>query len=176
MIEPQFLTINKYIQFLRKNYKRTKIIHRGFLYTYPYFFNRAPGFKEEDFEKIKFYDFFPLVFVFDVNRKNKTFVGLNFHHLPVKSRQIWLKRVQKIRKNIFEREGTNRVILKYNTLKFLVKKSMFGIRQYRFDRIGELRMIPNQDWEKLFSLYGRTYYGVSLRQIEDKYKRFVPKF
>jgi len=176
MAEPRFLNINKYIQHIRKTYKRINLIQKGNLYTYTYLFNHAPNFDKQDYEKIKFYDYMPVTFIFDIDEKNKTFTGINFHHLPVASRLIWLNRLKKMRGKLFEQEGVNRVILRYGVLKFLMKKSIFGIRKYRMDRTRELRIVPNQQWEELLSIYSRTYFGVTLAQVEQKYKTFIPGF
>ncbi len=170
-----FRSINDYIKQIR-TFKRAANIFTGQLYAYNYLFTKAPNFESAEFDVVKFYDFYPATFVFDVNRETKTFHGLNFHHMPVKARKLWLTRVQKIVPKPFETSGVTRIRnLTFPKLKVLFKKSMFGVRQYRMDRVRQLRIVPNQDWEELFEFFAKTYFGVTLAQVEAKYRSFRPR-
>lgn len=170
------LNINQYIQFLRKNFKRESAVRTGFMYSYNYLFTDADDFEDKKYDDVKFYDFNPLTFVYEIKPKTKTFFGINFHHMPIQPRLLWLNRVKKLNERPFEKEGANRLFgMRYNVLKLLFKKSTVAVRQYHFTRVKELRIVPNVDWETVMNIYSRTYYGVRLNDIENRYRRFVPK-
>lgn len=167
---PEFLNINDYIKHLRQ-FKRTGIIKPGFLYSYIYRFDKNPKFKKKPYDEQKFYDYMPATFVFHVTEN--TFFGLNFHHLPLLVRQIWLGRVRRMYEDNFLDTEPDRIPLNWNLLKsILLKASKFSVRQYRFDRLTDLRIVTEQDWERTFRFYARTYFGVTLRAVENKYKLF----
>lgn len=171
-----YININEYILYLRKTYKRNNNLKIGQMYSYQYLFNKAPNFDKQDPNKIKFYDFYPITFVFDIDFDNDTLFGLNFHHLPVKSRMMWLDRTKKISEIQFAKPGVNRIpALRYPQLKAMFRKSVFGIRQYKMERFRDLRIIPNEKWEEVFDFYSRTYYGVTLRAVANKYRTFIPR-
>ena len=176
MADGQYININEYILYLRKNFRRSNNLKTGLMYSYQYMFNKDPKFQKADYDKVKFYDFCPLTFVFDINSDTDTFFGLNFHHLPIKARRLWLTRVMKISKIQFRKPGANRIpFLMYHQLKSMFRKSTFGVRQYKWDRIKDMRIIPNERWEEVIEYYSRTYYGVTLRAVQNKYRMFIPK-
>ena len=165
----KFGVLNEYIKHIR-TFKFNKIIRNGFLYTYKYLFIKNPTFRSQPFSKVKFYDFWPATFVFEVKPKTKTFFGINFHHMPVRARKIWLFRISKAK------QKPERIRILYSRLKRLDKKSTFAVRQYRMDRGFEYRRIPFADWNFLFNFYARTYFGTTVDNVAARYRRFRPKF
>ena len=56
-----------------------------------------------------------------------------------------------------------------------MKKGLFGVRKYRFEAVKELRIIRLEDLDEIMKFYGRTYYGVTIKQIQARYSKFRPK-
>jgi hypothetical protein len=164
-------SILEYIEYL-DSFKKTSKISSGYFYTYHYNFH-----KHYPIEELKFYDWRPLSFVFSIVNEDKPyFYGLNFHHLPVKARQWWLRKVKSAASSYFEQGGIRRIPgLNYNTLQKIMKKGLFGVRKYRFEAVKELRIIRLEDLDEIMKFYGRTYYGVTIKQIQARYSKFRPK-
>jgi len=160
--------INDYIRYL-KDFERTGNLIRGRLYTYNYLFNKAPNFKNKEWETIKFYDWMPCTFVFDINSKAKSFTGINLHFLPVQSRKIWLSRLAKTNPS-----RNDRIPLKYDQLKLMMMKSKFGIRQYNMGRVQQLRVVPFEYYRDLFEFSAKTYLGVTLDWVSNRYRQYKP--
>jgi hypothetical protein len=182
----RYASINWYINYLQHFERDTKTVP-GQFYAYQYMFTKDklihhgdsytpttnPNMVDISYDKIKFYDFWPMTYVFHVNPKNKTFFGLNFHHLPLNIRLFWLKRIQSMFKNQFSKEDQLRIpMISYDAVKHIGndKIAMACTRQYRNDRVMNLRKVPLDELEKAMSYYSKTYYGVNISQIENKYR------
>ncbi|MEM4260889.1 MAG: hypothetical protein QXG00_06635 [Candidatus Woesearchaeota archaeon] len=163
-----YANINDYIRYINEHFIKTGTLSSGQIYVYRYLFNKDPNFNKKPFNEIKFYDFMPASYIFNINMKTKTFFGLNFHHLPLYDRRVWLARVSNFQNKM---TGQLNIKLKYQALKALMRKSILGVRQYRFDRVLDLRLIPYEQWINLFNFYAKTYYAVTIDQVESKYRQ-----
>jgi hypothetical protein len=169
IIKMDYGSIVEYNRYLN-GFKRAKTLRAGYFYVYKYNF-----YKNYPIQELKYYDYRPLVFIFNVtNRENgKYFIGINFHHLPVKARQFWLRKLQSIAKRYFNMGGVQRIPgLNYDTLQKVMKKSIFGVRQYRANAIKDLREIPLDKLEDIMKFYAKTYYGITIREVQAKYNQF----
>lgn len=165
------LSIVEYKDFVMDRAERARAIHVGHFYTFHYrFYTHYPP------EELKYYDYFPLVFIFE-RRKTKegkiVYYGLNFHHMPVRSRQIWLARINKIYGNSLE-NGDRITRFGYRDLFALFKKSIGSIRQYRQEGILNLYRIPTPELRDIMTQATDTYYGVTLAEVRTKYQAFIP--
>jgi len=169
--------IVEYNNFL-KTFPRASKIQTGYFYTYSYEFKTNYPKSE-----LKYYDFKPLCFIFKrfkFERKvEKTqgvcSVGLNFHHLPIKARQWWLNKIKVVAFKYFEKGGIIKIPgLNEDTLPRIMKKSSFGFRNYDEINISNLRQIRLEDLDEVMKFYGKTYYGVTIKQIQAKYANFIP--
>jgi len=163
----------KYIEF----FDRATIIISGYMYAYYYMFQR----KGVPLDRLRFYDWWPLTFVFQVDYKERRFYGLNFHHLPVRTRLIWLARIKRLYQAKFPTDETKRnfltpkrIPMTYKRLVLILIKSKYGVRQYRMDRVRKLRIVPNTQWEQAMRYFPKTYYQVSYDQKVNAYNKFNP--
>ncbi len=144
----------------------TRII-TGRFYVYKYLFNQ-----NVKFDILKFYDVFPLTFVYE--QKGKNFYGLNFHHMPPRSRLIWLARVKRYSSLLVEdKRVTN--LLEYSTLKSMFKKSTYGVRQYKKISVRDLKRVEYDELEKTMRFFANTYFAASVASVFNKYRSFIPK-
>jgi hypothetical protein len=168
-----------YIKYTREQGEPATIVLPGYFYTYNYRFNLNPNFHKLDFDEVRFYDWFPLTFIYDgyKNKEGKlVYRGLNFHHLPVRARRLWLTR---LRKYIGEDELDNneRIIkmIDYKPLFYLFRKATFGIRNYRRERMFNIRKVPTHLIDDYMSFASKTYFAATLSQVGLNYKDFIPK-
>lgn len=137
----------------------------GNFYSYEYHFNRVA----KDFEVQRFYDKRPLIFLISEGPTMGTFIGLNLHQIPVKSRLIWLTRFNKISGILDENV---RAVYCYEVIKAMFKKARYGIRVYKADRIFKLRKVDSTKMYDLSKYYSNTYYGATIDVIEVRYENF----
>lgn len=177
--KPRYNSVGAYHRYLM-NFPRTGNIQVGRFFTYLYDFSKDYPYKE-----LKYYDFEPLTFIFSIG-PGEYFTGINFHHIPVRPRLLWLNRVIKLARrvdnNISTRftGGTGRPVyriygLNYPLVYRILFKSKIAIRRYRFDRVSLLRAIPVNDVDQVMRYYARTYYGVGYEQIVSRYKKYRPR-
>ena len=165
---PPLISLNEYLEYVKNSNPRSARILTGRFYTYNYLFP-----KNQNFEKIKWYDRFPLVFV--IENRGKTFIGINFHHAPVLPRQIWLARVRKLTA-LLDKDRRMQTIAEWQRMFYMYKKiSDFSVRQYRKDRVQDLRRVPQTLIDDMMKQYANTHYGVNEGQVADKYRKFVPR-
>ena len=153
-----------------KQFNFVTMMFTGYMYTFNYQFIWNKKFPDIDIGIKRFYDYYPVTFIFKENRKAKSYYGLNFHHLPVASRRIWLSRVA----TRFKADN-NRIFAKYEQIKPLFYKSTYAVRQYQWKRIRHLRMIPYKKWGEILEFTPRTYFAASLKEVEMQYRKFIPK-
>jgi len=164
----EILNVKKYLKRVNEIGLTASIIRKGRFYSYGYDFS-----KKEDYNKIKFWDVFPLVFVFE--NAGGTFFGLNFHHIPRQSRLIWLARIKKVLSERYDKDQPM-TSMNYQRLFYMFKKSTFGIRQYKKDRVNNLKRIETPEQiEELMRIVANSYYGVNYPMVENQYKMFIPK-
>lgn len=160
--------ITEYISYL-KTFKRSATIRPGYFYLYNYAF-----YEHYPIEELKFYDYWPLTFVFQIMRKpqGQYFLGMNFHHMPVKARQYWLNRVKRMARVYFEKGGVRRLpAFNYDNATKVMRKGKLTVRQYRNEAVRNLRIVPLEELDTLMKFYAKTYYGVTIAQVRAKYLR-----
>lgn len=160
-------SIKKYFQFIDESSKSSNKFIPGYFYSYEYRFDKT----DKDFSELKFYDKYPLVYLISKGPADNTYFGLNLHQIPVKSRLIWLTRFNKISEILNEDQ---RAVYKYEFIKALFKKAVFGVRMYRLDRIFKLRRIDSTKMYDISRFYSKTYYGASIDAIEVRYAQYDP--
>ncbi len=161
-----------------KTLKDATTIRAGYFYCYKYFFHQ-----HYPIEELKFYDWHPFIFCFGVRNPKANFekgtgqyfYGLNFHHMPVAARRYWLSKIQNMAKVYFEKGGYRRIpAIDYDNLLNIMKKAKIGVRQYRFEAVQDLKQVSLDELDYLMEFYATTYYGVSIKQIQSRYKTFKP--
>ncbi len=163
---------NEYLKFIRQFENTTKIFS-GNLYVYRYFFRKNPKFNKIPLDIVKFYDRWPAVLVFEIDKKNRTIYGLNLHQIPLKARLFWLERIAKLKKPNVARFFP----MTYKIFRRLWRKAIFGVRQYKVTRVDfkELRKIPFENWEELFDFTAKTYHNANINEIDKRFLKFKPK-
>ena len=89
-----YSSLNEYLQFIRENLKPIKTIRVGLFVSQNYLFFLNTLYKKYP-EKKKYLDFFQIDLVIYNNHAKKYFTCLNWHALPVPTRQILLARLRK---------------------------------------------------------------------------------
>lgn len=167
----KYNNISEYKKFIRENFKAGGSLKLGGFYSYNYLFSL-----DEDFDKLKFYDWLPITLILDINIKNKTFSGLNFHHMPVKPRQIWLNRVKNLLPEKFESGGIQyfKELSNQNRALGILLKSKIAVRNYRFDRVRDIRSLEVDKLDEVIKFFAKSYFSVSIEQIKNRYNTFRP--
>lgn len=99
-------------------------------------------------ENLPVFDVFPLTLILENNRKS--FLGLNFHYLPLKERSLLFK-------NLAERATNGRILIEHSQLQRSKRGKFraFGptLHQYRVNQIrSSIIEIPESLWEAILFL------------------------
>jgi hypothetical protein len=169
-MKQNFSKLVDYIKLLN-SLKPASTLRSGYFYCYKYYF-----YKHYPKEELKFYDYYPLIFCFSVYKaKKEYFYGLNFHHMPVAARRYWMSKFKRIASAYFKKGGYTRIpAIDYGALLKIMKKAKFGVRLYRFEAVRDLRQVSLDELNYLMKWYARTYYGVTIKQVQAKYNNFKP--
>lgn len=164
----RFGSIRNYNEFLR-SFPRMQRLFRGNFYAFTYDFDL-----NQRFEKIKYWDLVPLIFVTGRIKSKKNIIqGINFHHLPINIRLVYLNLIKKISTAEFENDRRLVRLAKYEALfKMFRKATKFGVRNYDMRNIKGLRKVPNSNIEEALRYYARTYYGINISNVEKNYLMF----
>ena len=168
-----YIDINDYLKYLNESTQRVSSLQLGAFYTYNYNFYKD----KRPYDEVKFYDKVPLIFLFDFKKSkngSNLFFGLNFHHLPVKSRQIWLSRIKKIHSQAMQKNKRMNTV-DYRQLFYMFKKSTIGVRQYRLEAVSRNRRVPTDNLDEIMKYYAKTYYGVTYDQVASKYRSSIAR-
>ena len=166
-----------YMDYLDTEFKTTTKLYPNRMYTYDYKFSQDYPYKE-----LKFYDWKPLVYIFEI--RGKYAIGMNFHHIPPKARQIWFDRVEKLSKrldnNIRIKGLGGRPVYKIHGLNYprvyqVLQKSKISIRKYRFDRMSNVRDVDLRKFREVSSFFANTYFDVDISDIRKRYNIYKPK-
>jgi len=169
-------SISDYFKYLRTNFKFTRKIVPGRMYSYHYNFS-----KEYPREEVRLYDYEPLVFIFEV--RGKYALGMNFHHMPPKPRMIWFDRISKLSRRLDETvrirglggQPVYRIYgLNYPKVYQVLRKTKVAIRKYRLDRITNARAIDLRKFKEVSAFFARTYFDANIADIRMRYNKFVP--
>lgn len=164
--DPQlFGQVKNYVKIL-KTYRVNTDIKSGNFYSFIYKVD-----KSRDYNVIKFYDLMPLIFFFDVHPKHKNIIyGLNFHHLPLRARNLFLLRMKELMAENWDANKRLVRIAKFERLFIMFKKaSKFAVRQYDLRNMRQIREIPNKDMENISQYYSKTHYGININNVEKNY-------
>lgn len=138
----------------------------GFFASYIYDYSL-----DYDFDILKYFDFFPLTLFFNKTDSNHIF-GINFHHLPLLTRNWLLWRIQLLNPQAFKTKGVNKINISYAILKGLMRKSKAAVRQYRIDRMSDIRLVDNKDVSELCKYAPETYHAVNFTEVVTRYKNY----
>jgi hypothetical protein len=123
------------------------------------------NFSGTDIKEKKFYDFFPNVFVFHVDRRKNIFLGFNLNVIPPRKRKEWIDLIKK-----YTEDNDTQKLMK---LKSLFRISSFAIRQYFMGRVKNLREVPRYDWDELHNIYANSTYESTLLEVSAKYLSLI---
>lgn len=163
----QYASIKKYFEYMESVSERSNKFLPGNFYVYEYHFDKT----DKDFDELKFYDKYPLVYLISKGPTDGTFYGLNFHQIPVRSRLLWLTKFDQVAETL---QYDQRAVYRYEFLKAMFKKAVFGVRMYRIDRLFKLRRVDSTKMYDLSRFYAKTYYGASIEGINIRYADYNP--
>ena len=165
----EFGSLARYMNYL-KQFPRVGQVRPGCFYVYVYDFDK----ENNPYSVYRYWDVLPLTFVYEIHApKKKMFRGINFHHAPVRPRQIWLARVRNlIEEDLKKGKRLVRISSWYILFNLMKKLSKKSVRSYRMDRVSRLRKIPNNEIENVLRYYGKTYYGIDISRVEKDYLVF----
>jgi len=173
---PNYGGINDYVKYLKTEFKPEGTIIPGRFYTMNYKFSL--DYKDD---KLKFYDFMPLYYCFE--KWDGGVVGMNFHHMPIQARTVWLDRVRNMSSQIdamipyidFRNPRIYRIPgLNYPQVYKLLMKTKIAIRRYRYDRMYDVRAVPLQNVWEVLHFYSRTYFGCTIKDIDQRWLHYNP--
>ncbi len=176
--KPKYSHIRDYKQYLER-FPRTGALKVGSFYSYAYNFQL-----NYEWDELKFYDHMPLTFIFAIDTEHNHAIGINFHHMPVRPRLLWLNRVKTIAKHVQEeiqiRGLGGRPVYKISGLNYprvykVLAKSKIAIRRYRLNEIRFLRKIDVRFIDEVMRYYARTWLGVNIDQIRNRYLKYKVK-
>lgn len=125
---------------------------------------------------LDFYDGRPVTYIFSGYRAKSNgkilMVGLNFHFLPLRTRQLWVTALQKVSPNSFD--TNNRVLLPEYLLRDMIIKTKYGFRQYDINKIRKLRKIEFSNVRDILRFTPPTHEGKQYFQIEQAYRLYNP--
>lgn len=174
--EYNYSNLNDYLRFVRENFKPTKTIRVGLFVSQNYLFHLNPLYKKYP-QKKKYLDFFPIDLVIYDNPKKKYFAALNWHALPVPTRQILKARLEKQFQSAFnENKPMIRIPgINYKKLLRFLRKVGVGIRRYRYERVRKLAIIPPNMIDEVLKFKALTWYGSNYQGIKSQYDKYRPK-
>lgn len=176
----KYKSLSGYKLFVSKNSKLSSRVIPGFFYTfdYSYDFNKN-GKSPKRKDQISYYDRKPLAFIFNYYKTkdgNVMAEGLNFHHMPVRSRLLLLNVFTKIAP--FTTNKDFRITLSPDSVKKLIKrlfiKSKFVFRQYSINRIQRPMQIAYSDMKELSRYIPETFESRQFDEVVLNYKLYNP--
>lgn len=174
--EYKYTNLNDYLRFIRENLKLVKTIKVGCFYSQNYLFHLNPLYKKYP-EKKKYLDFFPIDLVIYNSTKKHYFVALNWHALPIPTRQILMARLKKSFESSFNEDAPRVFIpgLNYKKLLRFLKKIGVGIRRYSYERVRKLAIIPPHKLDEMIKFRALTWYQTNYEGIKNQYVNYKPK-
>lgn len=148
----------------------------GQFYSFAYDYYKNPEINKVPADVLNFYDTLPLVYVYNLKKSKDGstlyYHCLNLHHLPLKTRKIWLSVLRKAAGNFMEREQP--ITLPPSLMKTLMIKPKFAYRQYNINRIKYLRQVPFSNINELAEYAAPTYDNVAYQQVAERYSLYNP--
>tara|TARA_R110000765_G_scaffold149893_1_gene252556 strand:+ start:1501 stop:2064 length:564 start_codon:yes stop_codon:yes gene_type:complete len=177
---PKYKSLSDYKLFISKNSKLTSKVIPGYFYTFDYSYNIDKinkSAKRKD--QMSYYDRKPLAFIFNYYKSKDGKIiaeGLNFHHMPVRSRLLLLNIFSKIAPSTTSKDF--RITLSPDSMKKLIKrlfiKSKFVFRQYSINRIQRPMQITYSDMKELSRYTPETFESRQFDEVILNYKLYNP--
>ena len=146
-----------------------KQIQQGYFYAYDYDFSL-----DYPKEKLSYFDEKPLDFIFTKKDSNHVY-GLNFHFIPLIQRSYMLSRLKTLNPKSMQSEKPIKINFNYTTLQTAMAKSKFCVRQYRVDRISNLRIIPPKLMYELVKYQIESFYAVEFDSVVNRHRTYKIK-
>lgn len=162
-----FKSITEYNNILKK-YK-TKIntrVKAGYFYSFDYDFSL-----DYDKDVVKYFDTKPLDLIFTVKDSNH-FYGLNFHFLPLMTRSWFLNKLKSMNSKKMDSDKPEQLIISYNTITSIMKKSKYCVRQYRNDRVSKLKELPAKEMFELVKYQIESFYAVYYDEVLNRHRTY----
>lgn len=140
-------------------------IKEGYFYSYIYDYS-----EDYDLSVLKYFDYFPCSLMFTLKDPLHVF-GINFHHIPLLTRNWLLSRLKINNLQAFNLNGIHKINVSYLTLKSIMKKSPLAIRQYRTDRIHDLKIISPKQFVDIVKYQPETFHATQFVDVVSKYRR-----
>jgi len=175
--KPNYNNIRAYLNYL-KSFKLTNSLYPGRFYAYSYNFK-----KDYPWDELKFYDYMPLTYIWEIDQKTNTAIGMNFHHMPVKARLLWINRIKQLSKHYGEeiriKDYESRPVYKIQGLNYprvykVLMKSKIAIRRYKLDKMFYLRNVDLGSIDDVMRYYAKTYVAVNINHIKSRYSEYKP--
>tara|TARA_R110001606_G_scaffold97248_1_gene215005 strand:- start:10306 stop:10842 length:537 start_codon:yes stop_codon:yes gene_type:complete len=146
----------------------------GEFYTFAYDYHLNPDIKKVKKDSLDYYDTLPLVYVFNLRKAKDTlyYECLNLHHLPLKTRKIWLTKLKKVAGIFMKNESP--IILPSGLMKSLMIKPKYGYRQYHINRIKYLKRVPFKNIDELAKFAAPTYDASQYQDVAQRYSLYNP--
>jgi hypothetical protein len=159
------ISINEYLDFINSTYQKSKYPRIGGLYVFGYLFNQNKKFDSHQ-KNIKFYDFYPLTFIYNIDPKNQQFTGFNLHKIPPQSQKHWV--------NLLKKYASDETPIPENfvKLKEIFDKSN-AVHKYEMRRVRNFMEIPFEEWSNISNHYANTTFSATTKEIEAKYLKFI---
>jgi hypothetical protein len=173
--ERHYNNARTYLDFI-KQFPRSPKPRVGKFICFTYNFHTNPYYIDHP-EKKKYLDFQPFDLVIAVRPQKGTFMCVNFHHLPVITRQIFLAKLKKDYTANFENEDRRRTVIpgiNYKKLFKYLKKIGVAVRCYRFERVMSLREVPVDMIDETMKFYANFYYKSNYKAIVTRYVDYTP--
>jgi hypothetical protein len=169
-----YSNLNKYIRYINESFEPRQKLFIGSFYSYVYELTQEDKINIP-YNKLKFYDLMPLTYFFDVHPKHPHLLrGINFHHLPINIRLLYLTKMKKITESAFNRDTRLLILNEYRILLNMYRKATrASIRNYDVSKIRDARKIPNSKIQETLNWYASTHYGIGIGMVESRYLRFV---
>lgn len=165
-----FKSINEYNGLLKDLKKISPSqMKQGYFYAYDYDFSL-----DYPEEKLSYFDEKPLDFIFTKKDKDHVF-GLNFHFIPLIQRNYMLTRMKTMNPNGMLSDKPVKLNFTYNTLQAALKKSKFCVRQYRTDRMSNIRVIPPKLMNELVKYQIDSFYAVEFDAVVKRHNKYKIK-
>ena len=149
----------------------------GYFYTYHYDYKNPPDtISKLPKHILDIYDGRPVAYIFDVmNIKGHPYaLGINFHFMPPKSRQMWLAIFKSLNGLAFD--SNKRSKIKEKIMSAAYRKSRKAYRVYDFRKITYLQKIPNDKIAELMKYTPYTHEFKRPESIFNIYRQYGPSW
>lgn len=171
-VKLKYSNAKEYLNFI-SHFPRLAYPRVGRFICFTYNFHTNPFYQKHP-EKKKYLDFQPFDLCIAVRAKNKTFLCINFHALPVKTRQILMAKLRKDYSKNFEKPKVLIPGINYKKLFRYLRRIGVAVRAYRFERVMLLREVPEEKIEDTVKFYANFYYNSNYNAIVKRYNEYKP--